>query len=131
MKITVARLVEIVEGGVLTHLEAMKLPWGYRMACARFVEALLSEYKRFVQLRTQLIRTYGVADPIKGTIQIAHPDNTTSNIEAFHTGLADLLDTEVEITVPLLSAAQLSESDLTITDIRLLGPLLLEDTSTQ
>lgn len=127
IKIKLGQLVAAVEAKVIERIESGKPPWAVRFACARFCAAVLEEYGRYAKIRDELVRQYGLLDQTKGIITVSHPNNSPENVKAFYDGLNEVLASEAEIACEPLSTTRLGEeSPLTIGDIRLLGPLVVE-----
>jgi hypothetical protein len=126
IKVSMERIAALVQAGVVAKLESDKVPWAYRLTCARFTEAVLKEHQRYAKAQEAAVRRYGMPDKDKGTIAVMHPENTNENIRAFNDALSAMLATEVELVVEPLSLEKLTEtSGLTAGDIRYLGPLLI------
>jgi len=127
INIRLGQLVAAVEAKIIEKIETGRPPWGVRFACAKLCAAVLEEYQRYAMIRDELVRRYGVLDKEKSVITISHPDNTAENMQAFHDGLNAVLAGNVDIACEPLSSARLGDdSPLTIGDIRMLGPLLVE-----
>ena len=128
MTFKLAQIAAMVDGGAIAKLDrGTGIPWKQRFACARVIGAVLDAYQNFAKLRDAAVRRYGLPDAAKGQIAVSHPDNTAENVLAFHTALADLLNTDVPLDVPPLSLTALTEtSELTPGDIHLLGALITE-----
>jgi len=127
IKIKLNQLVLAVETKTIERLEACQPPWRYRFTCAKLCAAVLEEYRQYSTLRDELVRRYGIEDKEKHLIVVAHPDNTPERMQAFHDGLNELLGTEINLANEALYAVQLGENcTLTISDIRMLGPLIVE-----
>lgn len=124
---TVGQIASAVDGKALAKIEEGLPPVRYRFACAKFCAAVREEYQRYAQLRDRLVREYGIADKDKHTISVAHPSNPPERVAAFNDKMKELLDSSVELLLEPLSAAKLGDTvSLTIGDLELLGPLIVE-----
>jgi hypothetical protein len=124
LTLKLVQLVSAVDSKALGKLEGAAPPWAVRFACARLTEAVLTEYRRYEKLYGDLVRQFGVKDGDK--IAVYHKDNTEANMTAFSAALQELLASEVKLAVEPISATKLGEMDLTIGEVRCLGPLLTE-----
>ena len=130
IKFKLSQLVLAVQSGAFKKLEEQQPPGAYKFKCVRITDALMAEYQRYVKLQTEAIKKYGVPNPETGAITVANAKNTPENVIAFNDAINDLLDGEVELKdfdpVSFTQLGQKAQEALSIGDLRLLGPFLVE-----
>ena len=127
IKIPLTKLVAAVESGALGRLEKARIPWKYRMTCAKLASVVVAEYQRFSKLRLEMVKKHNGKEIKPGTFTVAHEGNPPEAVQAFTDDMQQLLDTPLDLEVAPLSIEKLGDDcDLSVEDIRLLGPLLVE-----
>lgn len=124
MSIKMSQIVAAVESGALKKIEEGFPPWRYRLTCARFVDAIRSEYRHYDQARIEAVKKYGVENKEKpGVIEVS-PENRP----AFGDAMLELLETDVELSVEALEGDKLGpelQKTLTVADLSALAPFLI------
>jgi hypothetical protein len=151
IKTTLGQLVTANESNALGNVSGLLPPGSYHFRVAKLIDAVDRELRDYTKQRNVLIKKYGVPVLVeKDGQQVPNGDITLKgasidNTLAFNTALGELLALEVTIPYEPIIWAKLgldkpaegpcphcgkpvkTTPNLSINDVRLLGPLLVED----
>lgn len=126
MHCKLGQIVTLIDGGILAKIEQSTPRWNYRLHCARFVDAVREEYRRYRKLHGTLVQQYGAQNPEKPEewrVDMTDPEKGM----AFSDAMMQLLETELDLAITPLSSELLGDSaNLTVGEVRLLSPFLVE-----
>jgi hypothetical protein len=131
IKLTLGALVHAVQSKTLAKVAEQILPGAYNFRVAKLLDAVDAEMAGYGKQQQALFKKYGL--PGKGengqdilTLAGATPEN----VAAFGNAMSELMDAEILIPYEPIIWTKLgdkAQAALTIQDVRILGPLLVED----
>jgi hypothetical protein len=130
IKLTLGALVTAVQSGTLAKVAGLILPGAYNFRVAKLLDAVDAEMTGYSKQQQALFKKHGVPGKgDKGQDILTLVGATPENIVAFNDAMGALLAVEVMIPYEPIIWEKLGEDAhkvLSIQDVRVLGPLLVE-----
>jgi hypothetical protein len=131
IKITLGALVHAVQSKTLAKVAEQILPGAYGFRVAKLLDAVDAEMTAYGKQNQALFKKYGRSDKdAKGQDILTLAGTAPENFMAFNDAMNELLTAETTIPYEPILWSKLGEKAqqaLTVQDVRLLGPLLVED----
>lgn len=132
IKTTLGQLKNANDFRALSKVSDLIPPGSYKFRVAKLIDAVEADLKGLNKQHLELLKKFGVpGKDDKGNAVLTTTGASPENVEAFNNEFAKLLETETLVPYEPILWSKLgaaAQETLTVGDVRLLGPLLVDDT---